>query len=441
MLSLPTKKWINIGLLTIYVVLVLIIVPAPVFDKLDDYVSVNNNQWKFIVVEEGQYTKYYGSNFPVFGIERYGTMHIITTPETEAYIEAKINVPQRADTFSYSFSSNLYSYTTLIDSKGNQHTLNEITSEENKRLRDWDGSRRLVIKEFDISQFKSQNVTIRIQPTAAPSNAKPSYSYHHYYRLAKINNKQYTINEYFLLFLNIVKNIILFSLIIGFIMGYSGLSLFVRLSNNFHILIKEKFLNLFSNEDKWYIKMWYFRYYLKIVFSITNKSLDFADKIHNIKLRTSIKTSIMVGLPVIVIYTTAIIVYFIIVIILAILMLALIIWIISSLLGGSPSGGSIGGGGGSGGGGGKDYTTKYGKTYDPKTGERVVKQDGKTYRRGSIFELDAGWHADKEWTGSDKVERDWDGSPKMRRDVTGKQIIEGDSLGDPIIEPESERDK
>ena len=77
MLSLPTKKWINIGFLTIYVVLVLIIVPAPVFDKLDDYVIVNNDQWKFIVVKEGQYTKYYSSNFPVFEIERYGTINKI----------------------------------------------------------------------------------------------------------------------------------------------------------------------------------------------------------------------------------------------------------------------------------------------------------------------------------------------------------------------------
>ena len=51
-----TKKWINIGFLIIHILLVSIIVPAPTYDndKLDDYVNINNNQWKFIVVKEGQ---------------------------------------------------------------------------------------------------------------------------------------------------------------------------------------------------------------------------------------------------------------------------------------------------------------------------------------------------------------------------------------------------
>ena len=431
-----TKKWINIGFLIIYILLVLIIVPAPTYDndKLDDYVNINNNQWKFIVVKVGQYTPYFGSNFPVFTIENDRTIHIITTPETESYIEVEFKVPQRGETFSYFFSSSLYSFTTLIDSKGVKHSLIEENSEENKRH--WTGSRRLFLREFDISQFEGQNVKIRIQPISSPINAKPSYSYHHYYGFAKINIKQYTCNEHFSLFLNIIINIILFSLIIGFIIGYSGSSLFVTISNKFHVSVKENYSDLFSNEGKWYIKKWYFRYYLKIVFSIANKSLDFADKIHNLKLRTSIKTSILVGLPVIIIYITAIIVYTIIVIIIAILMLALLIWVILEILGGSPSGGSIGGGSGSSNKSStKGYYEKNGKKYDSKTEEQIIRQDGRTYREDSI----RGWVPDKNILGNDNVEKDFFGNPKIERDVFGDQKVEKDIFGNPIVPPKKKR--
>lgn len=433
-MSSPTKKSINIGLLIVYILLVLIIVPPPVYDKLDDYIHINNDQWKFIVVKEGHYTSYYGSNFPVFTIDRYGTMQIITTPATKAYIEAKFNIPQRGDTFSYFISSNLYSYTTLIDSKGIQHTLNEIDFEENKPY--WNRHRGLFLKQFDVSQFAGQNITIRIEPIAAPIDAKPTYSYHHYYAFMKIDMKQYTTYDNFLLFLNILLKIIIFSLIIGFIMGYSGLSFLVKVSNNFHMFVNENYSNLFSNDDKWYIKKWYIRYYLKIVFSITNKSLDFADKIHNTKLRTSIKISILVGLPVIIIYITAIIVYFIIMIILAILMLALIVWVILQIIGGSPSGGSIGGGSESSNkSSAKGYYEKNGKKYDLKTEERIIRQDGRTYREDSI----RGWVPDKDFLGSDVVERDIFGDPEIERDIFGDQKIERDIFRDPIVPPKKKR--
>ena len=431
----PIKKWINIILLIAYILLILIIIPLPSTDKIDETVPIKKDQLKFVVVEEGQYSKFYGKNFPVFTYGRDGMIHIITTPATESYIEAEFNVPERGTTFSYAFDSTLCSSATiLLDSKGIQHVLTEKKYLEGRDYY-WSGYKKYIIKEFDISQFAGQNIKIRIKPTAAPLNAKPHYTYHHNYGVMVIHIKQYTLNDNLLLFLNTLKYIIVFSLISGFIAGFSKISIFIQLTETFHALVLKNY-NLFSKNDRWYIK-----YYLNVVLSIANTSLQYVDKINNQKIRTSIKTAIMVGLPIMVIYITKVIVYIIVIVTIAILIFALIMWIIFSLLGGSPSGGSIGGGGGSGGGGGKDYTTKYGKTYDPETDERVVKQDGKTYRRGSIFELDAGWHADKEWSGGDKVERDWDGSPKTRRDVTGKQIIEGDLSGDPIIEPESEQDK
>ena len=249
----------------------------------------------------------------------------------------------------------------------------------------------------------------------------------------RVINKPYTLWDNFNLFKNMLMSALLVSILIGFLIGISGLEFFSRSVNRIQMYIRENKISGMSFENK------YIRHFLKMSFHLLDVPICAADKIGDVRLRTWIKITSVLFLSFTIIYVTYIVTYIVVITVLALVMVAIIIWIIVSLLGGSPSGGSIGGGGGSGGG--KDYTTKYGKTYDPETDERVVKQDGKTYRRGSIFELDAGWHADTEWTGDDKVERDWDGSPKIRRDVTGKQIIEGDSSGDPIIEPESERGK
>lgn len=83
------------------------------------------------------------------------------------------------------------------------------------------------------------------------------------------------------------------------------------------------------------------------------------------------------------------------------------------------------------------YIERGGKKYDVETDERIIKQDGKTYRWDTFL----GWVPDKDWLGDDKVERDFFGDPKVERDFFGDQKIERDWLGDPIIPPEKDKDK
>jgi hypothetical protein len=64
-------------------------------------------------------------------------------------------------------------------------------------------------------------------------------------------------------------------------------------------------------------------------------------------------------------------------------------------------------------------------------GEKVIKQDGRTYRENWT----GNWEADKDWTGNDKVERDLLGNPKIETDWKGDQKIETDWKGVPIVPP------
>lgn len=85
----------------------------------------------------------------------------------------------------------------------------------------------------------------------------------------------------------------------------------------------------------------------------------------------------------------------------------------------------------------KDYYEKDGKKYDPKNRERIIKQDGKTYRQNWLGQ----WVPDTDWVGNDKVERDWFGNPKIERDWIGNEKIERDWFGNPIVPPKKEKHK
>jgi hypothetical protein len=61
--------------------------------------------------------------------------------------------------------------------------------------------------------------------------------------------------------------------------------------------------------------------------------------------------------------------------------------------------------------------------------ERVIRQDGKTYRQ----DWKGDWVADKDWLGNDKVETEWLGNPKIETDWLGSAKVETDWLGNPII--------
>jgi hypothetical protein len=70
-----------------------------------------------------------------------------------------------------------------------------------------------------------------------------------------------------------------------------------------------------------------------------------------------------------------------------------------------------------------------GKKYDSETGDRIIKQNGKTYRQN----WSGNWEADKDELGRDKVERDWKGDPVIEKDWKGDQKIERDLKGDPEV--------
>ena len=412
----------------VFVILIIILIPLPINEKQSTYENVGyiegSKEWEFVRLKEGGYTGMYGQNYPVFyvGTRAWGPegfMCIITTPDSESYIEATFVVPKRGTVFAYdqpSGSRERY-YIELCDSNGVIRPIDPLPC----LVRD-------KTTMYDISPYVGQEVTIRIRQSSDLA------SKHWRYGGMRVINKPYTLWDNFNLFINMLKSVLLVSLLIGAVAGVSGLEIISKAADKIQTLIHENKASGMGFENK------YVKGFLSMALSILDAPMRAADGINNTRLHTGIKIASVLFMSFAIIYVTYVAVYTIVIVVLALLILAAILWIIAQIIGasGSPS---IGGSGGSGGGGGKDYTTKYGKTYDPKTGERVVKQDGKTYRRGSIFELDAGLHADKEWTGGDKVERDWDGSPKIRRDVTGKQIIEGDSSGNPIIEPESERDK
>jgi hypothetical protein len=73
------------------------------------------------------------------------------------------------------------------------------------------------------------------------------------------------------------------------------------------------------------------------------------------------------------------------------------------------------------------------KKSDPETGERIIKQDGKTYRQTG---WNGKWVADTDWIGKPITETDWAGKPVVETDWAGKQKIETDWAGKPIIPPD-----
>jgi len=72
-----------------------------------------------------------------------------------------------------------------------------------------------------------------------------------------------------------------------------------------------------------------------------------------------------------------------------------------------------------------DYYTRNEKRYDSKTGERIIKQDGRTYRQNPL----GNWVADKDLIGADKVDNGWKGA----------QEIERDWKSDPIVPPKDDK--
>lgn len=408
----------------VFVILIIALIPLPFNEKQNecDYVGYleGGRGWKFVTVQEGQGSKYGG--YPKYSVDQ-GYMHVVSVPGSSSYIEATFLVPERGTVLAYEQkhgTSKRY-YIELYDSRGVRHGIKPVPTIVRDKT-----------NQYDISQFAGQRVTIRMLQSSDLGYV------HWYYRNIRVINEPYTLWDNLDLFMNMLGSALLVSLLIGAVAGVSGLEIFSKAADKIQVFVHGNKTSCLGFENK------YIRGFLKVSFGLIEAPMRAADVINNTRLRTGIKIASVLFLSFAIVYVTYVTIYVVVMVVLALLILAVILWIIAQFIGasGSPSiGGGGGSGGGSGGGGGKDYTTKYGKTYDPETGERVVKQDGKTYRRGSIFELDADWHADKEWTGGDKVERDWDGSPQIRRDVTGKQIIEGDSSGDPIIEPESEQDK
>ena len=415
----------SIALILVFV-LVIFFIPLPFNEELDAHENVGyiegTKEWKFVRVMEGKFSSMYGQNFPVFyvGTQAWGPngfMRIITTQDSKSYIEATFVVPKRGTVFAYDqpSGSSVRYYIELTDSNGITRPINPLP-----------GLARDKTTMYDISPYLGQEVTIRIRQSTDLA------SKHWTYGNMRVINEPYTLWDNFNIFINMLISVLLVSTLIGFLIGVSGLEFFNRFVIKIEMYIHEnKTLGMgFENE--------YIKRFLKMSFYILDAPICVADKIDNVRVRNWIKITSVLFLSFTIIYITYILACIFVWIVLNIIILAIIILIIISLLGGSPSGGSIGGGGGSSSSSSnsssKDgYYEKNGKKYDNKTEERIIKQDGRTYRDG-IF----GWDADKDFFG-DKVERDIFGDPKIETDIFGDQKIETDIFGDPIVPPKKKR--
>lgn len=360
----------SIALILVFV-LVIIFIPLPFNEELDAYENVGyiegTKEWKFVRVNEGKFSSMYGQNFPVFyvGTQAWGPngyMRIITTQDSESYIEAAFVVPKRGTVFAYDqpSGSSVRYYIELTDS-------NDIT----RPINPLPGLARDKTTMYDISPYVGQEVTIRIRQSTDLA------SKHWTYGNMRVINKPYTLWDNFNIFRNILISVLLISILIGFFIGVSGLEFFNRSINWIEMHIHENKTSGMGFDNK------YIRRFLKMSFYVLDVPMCAADKIGDVRVRNWIKITSVLFLSFTIIYITYILAYIFVMVVLALITLAIIIWIIISLLGGSPSGGSIGGGGGSssGSGGGSSSSSssnlalsneKKDNNYQPFFGQEII---------------------------------------------------------------------
>jgi len=349
------NKWADIVILIICTILVFSFIPFPTYNvsenRLEAPILLGINSWTFSVIKEDQYN---GKTYLTSRLSNYAFV-IETLGDSTAKLERSITIPERSSTFSFMSHGPLPAESVkLRDSRNVNHDLN-LVKRTNR------GSSGF-INEYDISQYSGQYVQLSIYQSSGTI-----ICYYNY----QINRKKYTIVDNFILYLKIIRNITLYSLIIGLIIGLLELSFFINFSNKSHKWVRENH-GFFSTEDKWYIK-----YYLKNVFYIANAGLNIADKFQNVKIRTWIKTSVLIGWIIIVIYTTGIFVYVATIVVIALLILALIISLLTG--GGSPSGGYIGGGGSSSGSGGGSSSSSSGAIFGSSY-EETAKEESRPFK-------------------------------------------------------------
>jgi hypothetical protein len=405
---------------------VIVLVPLPFNEKQPDCIGVGyedgKSTWKFVVLQEGQ-GKYAG--YPKYSFDK-GYHTVVTTVDSSSYLEATVTVPKRGTVFAYNLEQHgsvlRFQQIQLIDSKSVMHTITPFPVENPNHCTSADR-----IAKYDISPYAGQTVRIRFNQCAEPRGSRWWY-----YGGPRIINKPYTLHDNFGIFMHTLESALIISLLIGFVASISGLEIFNKAANKTQTLIHENKASGMGFENK------YIKGFLSMTLSILDTPMHAADKVNNTRLRTGLKITSLLFLSFTIIYVTYIVAYIVVMMVLALVILAIIIWIIISLLGSSPSGGSIGGGGGSSGSSNsssKDgYYEKDGKKYDIKTEERIIKQDGRTYRDGFF-----GWNADKDFFGDDEVERDFFGDPKIEKDFFGDQKIEKDFFGDPIVPPKKKK--
>jgi hypothetical protein len=345
--SLLGEKSINLGLLLIFILLI-VIFPLPF---KEDSISLGPEKWRFVAYKDVQYN---GENYPLYNINK-GVITIETPYGSSAYLENEVKIPDRGLTFSCRIYHRNDADTTifLADSKNIYHGIR------------WTKNLYTGFYEMDVSSYAGQKVKIELHQSSDTKNANIGTGY---YDGMEIRLKEFTLYDSCMLFVTTLRNIVLFSLIIGFITGFSGSPIFSQLTDKFQDWMTKNY-NIILKNDKWYSK-----YYLKTVFSIGNKILIYTNKISNLKIRTSIITATMLGLPIMIIYITKVIVFIIIFIVAIALVLYLIFYIFGSI-GPSFSGG---GGSSSGSGGGRSSSPSgaiFGSSY-----EKTAKEESRPFK-------------------------------------------------------------
>lgn len=363
---LISNKWIKYGIIIILILSIFIIVPSPINQYHQENIHLKNDQWNFIVLQEGPFHRIYNQNYPIYmpyvrvawqvgwHTSYSNVIQIFSHPESKSYLQAKFHIPKGKSNFSY--TSNKYNdEIILIDYKNKHHNLTKISN-----------------NVYDLSPYGGQNVEIRIIQKSPPE--------WHVYRDMKVHIKPNTLQDNLMIILTGLIYIILFSLSISFFMAYSGSSIFIQFLEKSQIWFSKKYTMCSKNENNGFFT----KYFLKPSFLIINKILHYADKISNPKTRMIVKIFTVICLPIVFIYIVNMIVFYIVIILISIVItiviFLIIIALILGLLGINPSGSSVGGGGGSssGSGGGRSSSSSgaiFGSPY-----EETAKEESRPFK-------------------------------------------------------------
>lgn len=357
------KKLIKKGAIILFILLIIIIVPLPVNEPLKD-LNLYYNEWSCNVAKKDAggyaYCKMTVDDYP-----NPGMITVRMSPEAEIYIEKDVSIPNRAAIFEFiSYNNNRIGHINFpslyfTDEEGIRHTL-EMS--DNVKLGMSDNYRVV----YNISQFAGQQGVMRLDPASIMGeDTTIGHTYHGYYSQFVIHNKQYTFDDSLALFYAMLTNILIFSLLIGLIAGFSGLRILDQSTEKLYTWITENYGSASV---------------LKPVFYTTGKCLEYANNIHNSRLRIGTNVAIVAYILMMTVYITKILIVVSIFIVAMIIGIIIALYIAFSILAGGPLGSGGGGGYGSGGSHSSPKSYSSSSAFEKTRTEETVKEDSRPFK-------------------------------------------------------------